>query len=119
MSELLQGVRRLVDQTRQTLAKRPLHHLPEPTLERREGSRQRKQNAPNAIEEWYVKEEALQRLDEIIQRDGLSPREAEFLSLHYRGLSYSAIATQAGVVVGTVKRTMFRMYKKLRKTANS
>jgi DNA-binding NarL/FixJ family response regulator len=117
--ELLESVGRFVNQTRRTRAKRSLHHAPEPVLEALEGQRRRQQHAPSALEEWYAQQEALQCLDALIPRAGLSPREAEFLSLRRSRLSYSAIASQKGVKVGTVKTTMFRAKKKLRKTAHS
>jgi DNA-directed RNA polymerase specialized sigma24 family protein len=118
-SELLEHIRRLFNQTRRTQPKRSLHNASESMLEGREAYRNRKQNAPSALEEWYAKQEALQRLDALIPRAGLSPREAEFLSLSRSGLSYSAIASHKGVKVGTVKTVMFRAKAKLSKATNS
>jgi DNA-binding CsgD family transcriptional regulator len=119
MSELLEAVGRLVGQVRRKQSKKSLHYTSEPMLERREAHRQRTQQTPSELDEWVAKQEELQRLGEGIQRAGLSPREAEFLSLSRSELSYSAIASQKGVVVGTVKTTMSRAYKKLRKIARS
>ena len=119
VSELLQGVRRRVDQTRQTLAKRPLHHLPEPMLEKLEGQRHETQHAASELEEWYAKQEYLQRLDEIIPRAGLSRRQAQVQELIRAGLSHSDISSQLGIALGSVKQHTFRAYRKLRKAAGS
>jgi hypothetical protein len=116
MSELLESVRRLVNQVRRKQSKKTLHHTPEPVRERLAGHPHQKN--PGELEEWVARQEALQHLDALISRANLSPGEAEFLALHRRGLSYSAIASQKGVVVGTVKTTMFRAYVKLRNAAH-
>lgn len=111
-SELLASVRRLLNQVRREQPENALHLTLEPTSDRREGDH------PGALEEWAAKE-AAQRLQSLIPCAGLSPRESEYFLLHLRGLSYSTIASQKGVAVGTVKTTMFRAVHKLRNAAGS
>ena len=55
-----------------------------------------KQHAPSELEEWYAKQEALQRLEAFIPRAGLSPREAEVWALQCAGLSHRQIASKLG-----------------------
>lgn len=109
---LVRHVRRLLDQTRRKGRKKAQHNVPEP--ESLEARRTRKRNAPDQMEEWYTKQEAAGLLEALIPRARLSPGEAEYLSLHRRGLSYSAIATQKKVHRGTVSKTLSRATQKLR-----
>jgi DNA-binding CsgD family transcriptional regulator len=117
--ELLESVRRLINQSRRTQRKRSPNNAPEPILERLEARRTSKQHAPSELEEWHIRQEVSQQLDALIQCTPLSPREVEFLSLSRSGLSYSAIASQKGIKVGTVKKVMFRAKERLSKTAHS
>ena len=108
VSELLQGVRRLVGQTRQTLAKRVIRPLPEPMLERLEGQPHHTPYAVNELEEWYAKQERLQDLNKRILRAGLSRRQEEVLALRRAGYSHADIAAQLGISLGAVKQHAFR-----------
>jgi DNA-binding CsgD family transcriptional regulator len=115
--EWVQHVQRLVDQTRQTQPKRGLDHAPEVVLESLNARREHKQHAPSVLEEWYAKQEALQHLEALIPRAGLSPREAEVWSLQCAGLSHAQIASKLGRAKGSVKQWTSRAHKKLRKAA--
>jgi DNA-binding CsgD family transcriptional regulator len=119
MRELLEAVRRLVNQVRRKQFKKPLHHASEPVLERLEAHRQSKQQTPSELEEWVAKQEEPQLLDEASTRAGLSRRQAEVWELIRAELSHSAIASQLGIGLGSVKQHTARIYKKLRKTVRS
>ena len=118
-SELLEHVRRLVDQNRRTLAKQSLHNAPEPMLERLAAHRSSKQHAPSELDDWHAKQELSQRLDALLPRAGLSPREAEVLSLQCEGLSHAAIASKLGIKKGAVKQYTNRIKKKFQRAAHS
>jgi len=117
LDEWVKHVQRLVDQTRRTRPKRGLNQAPEFVLESHHAHREHKQHAPNVLEEWCAKQEALQRLEALIPQAGLSPREAEVLALQRAGLSHRQIASKLGKKKGSVKQWTFRAHKKLRKAA--
>jgi len=117
-SELLESVKRLVNQIRRLQHKRSLNNAPEPILEGLEAQRTSKQHVPSELEEWHIRQEAIAHLDALIPHAGLSPREAEVLSLQRAGLPYTAIASQLGITKGSVKKFTNRIKKKLRLAAN-
>jgi len=72
---------------------------------------------PQPAEDAAAREEARQELDQLRQRAGLSPREAEVFALMMKEASEKEIAAELDVCQGTVKSFKSRLREKLRKAA--
>ena len=115
-SELLQTVRRRVDQLRQRSPRRgrpPQHDSKRDTIEAS------KQHPAATLEDWQAQEELRLNVKQLTVDAKLSPQEARVLDLRVDGQKFKDIAADLGVTLGTVTQQFYRAQKKLKKSRTS